>query len=93
MTRATASRQPALSPSATEPVPVSAHSGDGQAQDCPTCEGQGWVVGIDTDQQCCGRSDWECGGQGCVGPDQIQIQVQEPCGACFATGKISEYAQ
>jgi hypothetical protein len=25
-------RQPALSPSATEPVPVSAHSGDGQAQ-------------------------------------------------------------
>jgi hypothetical protein len=55
-------------------------------RDCPECDGNGWVVGSDID--CCGQSDWECGGRGCVGPEQIQ--VQEQCAQCGGGGIIEE---
>lgn len=53
-------------------------------QRCPECDGMGWTIGVEP--RCCGRSDWECGGRGCTGPEPEQ--VQEPCAACQGTGAI-----
>jgi DnaJ-class molecular chaperone len=52
---------------------------------CPECDGAGWVPGIET--RCCGRSDWECGGRGCTGPEPEQ--VQEQCEYCRGSGEIA----
>ena len=54
---------------------------------CPDCDGQGWSVGIEHEDRCCGGSDWECGASGCTGPIQEQIPVQIPCERCSATGQ------
>ncbi len=53
-------------------------------EQCPECGGAGWVVGSET--ICCGRSDWECGGRGCSGPEQGQ--VQEGCEYCRGEGVL-----
>lgn len=55
---------------------------------CPECEGEGWVVGIGTDYQCCGGSEWECGGAGCYGPMPVQIQEQDCCPMCGGHGSV-----
>jgi hypothetical protein len=54
------------------------------ASTCPECAGDGWIV--DVDAECCGRSDWECGGRGCTGPEQVQVQVQ--CLYCGGSGEV-----
>ncbi len=46
---------------------------------CPNCEGVGWTV--DVQPRCCNGLNWECGGRGCTGPEQEQVQVECPCGA------------
>lgn len=55
---------------------------------CPDCAGDGWVLGVGTDTECCGGSEYECGGRGCTGPQEVQVQVQEPCERCRGTGEI-----
>jgi hypothetical protein len=66
----------------TEPAPGSpAPAG---TRECPECGGAGWTVGTDT--RCCGRSDYECGGRGCTGPEPEQ--VQEQCEYCQGSGFI-----
>jgi hypothetical protein len=60
---------------------------------CPECDGCGWVigVGVELEDRCCGMSDWECGGRGCTGPrqEQVQVQVQELCERCHGAGEVA----
>lgn len=56
---------------------------------CPECTGVGWIaVSVN---RCCGRSEWECGGRGCVGP--VEDQEQEPCFTCQGSGEHQEPTQ
>lgn len=54
--------------------------------DCPECDGLGWT-GV-TQPRCCGRSDWECGGRGCTGPEPEL--VQEQCEYCRGSGTVED---
>lgn len=58
----------------------------GVAELCPECCGEGWTVGTGYEAECCSGSDWECGAQGCTGPVQVQVPVQEQCERCLGTG-------
>lgn len=58
--------------------------GDEALADCPECGGYGWFEA----QQCCQRSEWECGAAGCTGP----VSVQEACQYCDGTGSVSAHA-
>lgn len=51
---------------------------------CPECDGCGWIV--ITVPACCRRSEWECGGRGCTGPEPEQ--AQDSCPACQGTGTL-----
>ena len=55
-------------------------------QPCSDCEGKGWHAVASP--RCCGRSDWECGGRGCTGPEPEW--EQEQCEACQGTGVVSQ---
>lgn len=54
---------------------------------CGRCQGSG------TDPHwravCCQRSDWECGGRGCTGPEPMQ----EPCQDCGGYGKVPDWIE
>lgn len=52
------------------------------AHQCPECDGNGWIA-VEV-PRCCGRSEWECGGRGCTGPEPDQ--EQEQCALCQGTG-------
>jgi DnaJ-class molecular chaperone len=54
---------------------------------CPDCAGDGWDYGLDT--ECCGMADEECGGRGCIGP--VECQVQVPCETCRGTGAVPDW--
>ncbi len=53
---------------------------------CKECEGDGIITAIDYTPACCGfaNSDGSC----CNNPIQEQIQVQEQCHNCKATGYL-----
>ena len=54
--------------------------------ECYTCNGQGWVEGVETEAACCGGSEWECGAAGCTGPVEQAVQIQVGCDDCQGTG-------
>lgn len=58
---------------------------------CQECDAQGWVVGTQTQPECCGRCEFECGGAGCTGPVPVQVQTQELCPRCGGSGEIKTY--
>lgn len=58
-------------------------AGGGTDEACPDCNGNGWYSGEEL--VCCQRAEWECGGRGCIGPAQVQTQVQ--CERCAAIGR------
>lgn len=57
-----------------------------RAPKCPECCGDGWVVSIVLEAECCHGSDWECGARGCTGPVPVEVHAQEQCEACEGSG-------
>lgn len=52
--------------------------------ECPNCGGQGWVIDVEIDMECCGWT--ENGGNCCNNPIPVQRQVQKLCN-CYE-GKL-----
>ena len=54
---------------------------EAQEAECPQCQGSGMG---DITPRCCHRSQWECGGRGCIGPEPEQQQ----CEWCGGSGRM-----
>lgn len=57
-----------------------------EPQPCPECDGLGWIAVAAP--RCCQRSEWECGGRGCTGPEPDQ--EQEQCEFCRGSGTVED---
>lgn len=55
-------------------------------RDCPECDGRGWVSV--TVSRCCSRSEYECGGRGCTGPEPEE--EQDGCSFCRGFGAVED---